>query len=242
MAVYNRWTGLVRMMHALPSICLRTNLLPCYRELNNTMPACRCTSFILAFVVSISPNCVVLLYCYSDVETSSNTLTEVLHCHRNQQLDSDKNNTYRITVRRTHIWEDAMKAFKRSFDVSKHLRITFLGEPAVDGGGPRREFFMLLMKSLNVQESLLEGPPNRRILRHNTKALDNEDFKTIGKIVTLSIIHGGMGPVFFSEPVIDYFFGKGRQCKAQVEDVPDLLIRDKLIKVSYNPKKCHCTN
>ncbi len=127
----------------------------------------------------------VLLY-YSGVETSSDaTLTEVLESHRNEQLNSDKYDTHRITVRRTHIWEDAMKAFNRPFDVRKHLRITFLGEPAVDDGGPRREFFMLMMTSFNNQESLLEGSPNHRILRHNTKALDNEEFKTIGKIVDL---------------------------------------------------------
>ena len=69
-------------------------------------------------------------------------VTELLQRHRAENLHSDKQNTHRITVRRTHIWQDALKAFKRPFDVKKHLRVTFLGEPAVDGGGPRREFFM----------------------------------------------------------------------------------------------------
>ena len=50
-------------------------------------------------------------------------------------------------------------------------------------------------------------------------------------MVSLSIIHGGPGPVFFAEPVIDYVFGDQRQCKAQIEDVPDPLIQEKINKV-----------
>ena len=71
-----------------------------------------------------------------------------------------------------------------------------MGEPAVDGGGPRREFFMLLMDTLNKQESILNGPVHMRILRHNTKALDDNVFNTIGKFIALAIVHGASGRSF----------------------------------------------
>ena len=87
------------------------------------------------------------------------------------------------------------------------------------------------MAALNSQGSLLEGPLDRRILRHNTKALDNEVYKTVGKIVALSIIHGGSGPVFFAESVLNYLFGDGQR-KIQIKDVPNVSIQDKLKKVS----------
>lgn len=99
------------------------------------------------------------------------TLEEVIKRHRAEVLYEDEFNTYRITVRRRHIFEDTLVALCSGFDEKKHLRVSFLGEPAVDGGGPRREFFMLLMGSIANNSSLLDGPPDRRVLRHNTTAL-----------------------------------------------------------------------
>ena len=170
-------------------------------------------------------------YHFKNVDLSNPTLCEVLQHHRRECLDADKSQTYRITIRRSEVWKDALRNFKRPFDTSQHLRITFLGEPAVDDGGPRREFFMLFMSSLNWQESLLEGPRDRRIMRHNTKALDDDVYRTIGKIVALSIIHGGPGPVFLAESVVNYLFD-GKQVKVQIGDIPDVSIQDKLKKVS----------
>ena len=73
-------------------------------------------------------------------------------------------------MRRGHILDDAISSLRPGFDEKKHVRVRFLGEPAVDEGGPRREFFMLLMGAIGNNCSLLDGPPNRRVLRHNTSA------------------------------------------------------------------------
>ena len=63
-------------------------------------------------------------------------------------------------------------ALRSGFDDKKHLRIKFIGEPAVDGGGPRREYFMLLMGDIANNGAILDGPPDRRVLRHNTSAFE----------------------------------------------------------------------
>ena len=68
------------------------------------------------------------------------------------------------------ILEDTLEDIRFGFDESKHFRVTFLGDPAVDQGGPKREFFMLLMGAIANSGSLLDGPPDRRILRHNANA------------------------------------------------------------------------
>ena len=78
---------------------------------------------------------------------------------------------HRVTIRQGNIWEDTVSALKFGWDERKHIRVTFLGESAVDDGGPRREYFMLLMGSIFNNNNLLEGPVNQRILRHNTTAL-----------------------------------------------------------------------
>ena len=79
-------------------------------------------------------------------------------------------------MRRSHIFEDALAAVRHSFDEKLHIRVRFLGEPGIDDGGPRREFFMLLLGAIANNSSLLYGPPNRRVLRHNTTAF--QVFKT----------------------------------------------------------------
>ena len=74
------------------------------------------------------------------------TLSTLLRSHRFQNLPSNPNESQRIIIRRKHVWEDALHQLKCGFDVHKHPKVTFVGEPAVDDGGPRREFFHLLIQ------------------------------------------------------------------------------------------------
>ena len=120
-------------------------------------------------------------------------IKDVLDNHRSTHMYSDETMVFRITVRRSNIWEDTHRALKHTFDEKKHVRITFLGESAVDGGGPRREFFMLLMNAIKENNSLLDGPSVSRVLRHNTAALQEELYLCMGKMIALSVVHGGPG-------------------------------------------------
>lgn len=107
-------------------------------------------------------------YC-SDQDVPLQTAIEQ---HKADVLYSDVYDAFRITVRRGHIFEDMLVALRSGFDEKKHLRVCFLGEKGVDGGGPRREFFMLLMGNVANDGSILDGPPERRVLRHNTTAFE----------------------------------------------------------------------
>lgn len=49
--------------------------------------------------------------------------------------------TTRINVRRKTLWQDYVKERKRKLKPEHALKVVFLGEPAIDDGGPRREFF-----------------------------------------------------------------------------------------------------
>ena len=50
--------------------------------------------------------------------------------------------TNRLSIRRRLIFQDYMDAReKKWFKPKALLKVTFIGEPAVDDGGPRREFF-----------------------------------------------------------------------------------------------------
>lgn len=64
----------------------------------------------------------------------------------------------RIHVRRSHLVMDTMKAVsKATFDVSKILKVVFVGEPCVDEGGPCREFFQLALKEIFAHSGLFSG-------------------------------------------------------------------------------------
>lgn len=102
---------------------------------------------------------------------SQNSLGNVIRRHKNDIFRTD--DVYRITVRRSHVFEDAIKAFNAatvSLLEEKPLKVVFYGEPAIDYGGPTREFFTLLLKSIASNATILDGTENRRVLRHNTTA------------------------------------------------------------------------
>ncbi|CCE62074.1 hypothetical protein TPHA_0B04020 [Tetrapisispora phaffii CBS 4417] len=56
---------------------------------------------------------------------------------------------FKIKVRRTHITSDSLKSIKNHpKDFLKSLRVEFIDEPGIDAGGLRKEWFLLLSKSL----------------------------------------------------------------------------------------------
>ena len=58
----------------------------------------------------------------------------------------------RVEVRRKYAWQDYIDLRRKFwFNVKNAYRITFTLEPAVDGGGPRREFFSSEYRKLYIQ-------------------------------------------------------------------------------------------
>ena len=54
---------------------------------------------------------------------------------------------------------------------SRELKVTFVGEPAEDGGGPRREFFRFAVSAATGDPVLFTGPAENRVPVSNTHAL-----------------------------------------------------------------------
>ena len=50
-------------------------------------------------------------------------------------------------------------------------------------------------------------------------------------MITLSILHGGPGPVFFAPVIVDYLFGGISAVKPCIEDVPNEALQLKIKKV-----------
>ena len=149
-------------------------------------------------------------------------------------IAEDPDDRQKIPVRRKHIWNDTKRALSRVvFQDRKGLSITFIGEPAVDDGGPLREFFRLLMLEIGKDTSLFCGPEGRRTPTHNLLALQRNEYFFVGKCIALSISYGGPGPHFLCETIARYM------CNEPVTTpqlaVPNYEVRERIEKVRvYN--------
>lgn len=59
----------------------------------------------------------------------------------------------------------------------------------------------------------------------------DELYLYVGRMIALSILQGGPGPVFFAPVIVDYIFGGISAVKPSVDDVPDEELQLKIRKV-----------
>ena len=85
----------------------------------------------------------------SEVVPSEEDVKAILPDHRTTVMShSNAQAIERINVRRSNLLHDALMTFSRH--PSANLQVRFIGEPAVDEGGPRCEFFHLFIQLLRI--------------------------------------------------------------------------------------------
>ena len=166
---------------------------------------------------------------------SYRTPKDIIMQHRKKLNIS--NDRQHIVVRRKHILQDALAAFKRGVDFHSRPRITFVGEPAIDAGGPLREFFRLLISSIVSNGSLFEGEDDSKVPRHNMVSFEDGTFKHIGQMMAMSLIHGGPGPQCLSGAVVDYLTNGNilEESMLVCETYPDVTVKGRLAMASDLP-------
>ncbi|XDV24099.1 hypothetical protein PO909_028364, partial [Leuciscus waleckii] len=140
-----------------------------------------------------------------------------------------------INVSRDNILQGSLHAFKRRrFNPEARLDVIFVdsdgvGEGAIDDGGPTREYLRLLMREIQISK-IFEGPEDNRLLALDTHALENGLYMTIAKMIAVCIVHGGVGPRFFSDRLFMQLCGT---CTLPVslEEIADSCFREKLTKI-----------
>lgn len=170
--------------------------------------------------------------CRKDEKVDVVIAKHVIQQHWARVITSEDNeDLQRLHVRRSHVFSDALRQFsKRSFDVSKMLQVRFIGEQAVDEGGPRREFFHLLMQEV-FKSPLFTGFPDHVVPVHNVKAVADSTYYTIGKMISTSIVQGGEAPLCFSKAVTDYLVYDRVRSPMCLDDIPDYEVRSCLQKL-----------
>ena len=156
----------------------------------------------------------------------------VLRRQKAKMLPVNKSDYQRIVVHRKHLWDDALHRFKSGIDFHKYIRVTFVGEPAVDDGGPLREFLHLAIGAIATSNSLFHGREDCRIPTPNQAELEKRTYQYVGEMIAVSLVHGGPAPLFFAPSVVDYIVHGISKVKSTVNEVPNQRIKNKLEMVS----------
>jgi hypothetical protein len=148
----------------------------------------------------------------------------------------------RISISRDHLLSDSITIFKaQDFDYKIPVRVVFEGEPAVDGGGPKREYFSLLLQSLVspcCPIRLFEGRDSIVLPMHNMDALRAGMFKVAGRMITTSVVNGGPGFPYLPSVLYSYFItpsGEIEKVLSEItkDDVVDWNILEAIQKVLF---------
>ena len=163
-------------------------------------------------------------------EEDQTSISDQLKKLYKEHLDSNSE-LIRLKVRRSFVWEDTLLKLKRCKKESLRsgtVNVHFIGEPAVDEGGPRKELFFLFHRHMQTS-SLFTGQATNRSFAHNVMALQKEEYYYYGIISALSILQGSPGPVIFSSPVVDYIIhGKLEAVSACVDDLQPGKVKSRL--------------
>ena len=145
-----------------------------------------------------------------------------------EKLKSDA--SLRVKVRRSNVWEDARFKIKKcsDSDLRNIIKVQFVGEPAVDEGGPRNEFYSLVHSEMS-KSSLFIGEQDKKSFNHDILALERRDYYIYGQLCSMGILQGSPSPCFFTPTTADYIvFGKIEKVSTCITDVPNPKVRQKL--------------
>ncbi|KAL6455293.1 hypothetical protein MHYP_G00360890 [Metynnis hypsauchen] len=140
-------------------------------------------------------------------------------------LAIDHKKVSRFNICRSDVWDGAVRGFQRStYSDNNDMFIKFNDdagclEEGLDTGGPRREFLTLLMSHLR-NRPIFDGPPENRYLVCNSRAAREDEYFLAGKMLAVSIVHGGPAPHFLSKNLVNHIIGNP-SLSATVEDVKD---------------------
>ena len=134
----------------------------------------------------------------------------------------------KFNVIRTNLFESAKRALNRkNFDPCYKISVKFMddvgsSEGAVDLGGPKREFFTLLLHSLLYESPLFFGNEHSKYISLNQKSFEEEDYRLTGMLIALSLVHGGPVPHCLSNLLFEALVDQGvKPTVADVENIHD---------------------
>ena len=150
------------------------------------------------------------------LEDEGDPVQSILRSFQRENIDyTESEMNANITISRKAIFATAWMAIERKrFSFLKP--VTFAGEDAIDEGGPKREFFRLLMHAIS-ESSIFHGS----WFSHDLGLLADKRYELCGKLIAWSILHGGTGPRCLSGVGYDLQRGFQVNHKVAIESVAD---------------------
>ena len=109
-----------------------------------------------------------------------------------------------ITVSQESILSDGVAYYKKpSLDMTCPIMLKYKDMPAMDAGGPGRQFFCDLLKEMK-ELSILEGPPTRLYPVYSSAVQASEMLRILGRVIVHSLLHEGPGFPFLNHFVFWY--------------------------------------
>ena len=124
------------------------------------------------------------------------------------------------------------------FRCDAKLNVRFIGEEAEDGGGPRREYFRLVLKAI-ADSSLFYGPEGYHTPMKNAIARQQGHYKMVGSLMAMSLAQGGPAPSFLNHAMVQYMSGKREGMLPTIAQVPDIEVQQKLKMVNISCQNNH---
>jgi hypothetical protein len=189
--------------------------------------------------------------CGGDINSSLDSLLNKEECSQEEDLcevkslsevlqklkDKMKSRPAKLTIDHDDLFNDAVAFYKNvAFDPETPLRITFIDQPAIDGGGLLRQFFTDLFSCIieGKPMSLFLGECGRKCPTHSPQVVFSGMIEIVGKIIAHSLVQGGPGFPFLSLPCY-YYLATGDVIGAMAYcdpwDIPDVITRQWILKV-----------
>jgi len=125
------------------------------------------------------------------------TTKHILKQHQLRAMSAKDDDFQHLTVHRAYLFADALRGFsKPTFNASKPLKVSLIGEDAVDAGGPRRELFRHLIPEIATKSGLFAGWPDHVPL-HNIDAVATNTFYVVGKMLAACPVTRGSATCMF---------------------------------------------
>ena len=133
-------------------------------------------------------------------------------------------------VRLRHCFSDTMKKMRLLFKdgLLRPISVEFVGNSAVDGGGPCRELFTNCFDS--AKDFLLNGPEKNYTLQHDAHKIEKKEYLFFGKMVALSILHSGPGPHNLCKSLAQFILGITPELR--IDDIADYDVQASLKSIS----------
>ncbi|XP_032098534.1 G2/M phase-specific E3 ubiquitin-protein ligase isoform X3 [Sapajus apella] len=145
-----------------------------------------------------------------------------------------KKKTKRLYINKANIWNSALDGFRnKNFNPLYAIEVAYVIENDNFGSeqpGSKQEFLSLLMQHLE-NSSLFEGSLSKN-LSLNSQALKENLYYEAGKMVAISLVHGGPSPGFFSKTLFNCLVYGPENTQPILDDVSDFDVAQIIIRIN----------